>query len=79
MTVSTERSIIKCDACGNTESLEEAVLRSVEEFKLLFPERKITTKEMYEWCLISGEMRRIKRILDKQYTLIGVHQWAYYE
>jgi len=77
--ISTERSLIKCDACGYTESLEEAVLRSVEEFKLLFPERKIMTKEIYDWCLISGDKRRIKRILDKQYTLIGVHQWAYYE
>jgi len=62
-----------------TESLDKAVLRSVEEFKLLFPERKITTKEIYDWCLISGEMRRIKRILDKHYRLIGAHQWAYYE
>jgi len=77
--ISAERSMIKCDACGYTESLDKAVLRSVEEFKLLFPERKITTKEIYDWCLISGEMRRIKRILDKHYRLIGVHQWAYYE
>ncbi|WP_400247051.1 hypothetical protein AB3U99_09300 [Niallia sp. JL1B1071] len=36
---STERLMIKCEACGYTESLDEAVLRSVEEFKLLFRER----------------------------------------
>ncbi|MEK4971966.1 nuclease-related domain-containing protein [Niallia sp. FSL R7-0648] len=77
--ISTESAMIKCDVCGYTESLELAVLRSVKEFKLLFPERKITTKEIHDWCLISGGMRRIKRILDKHYRLIGVHQWAYYE
>jgi len=77
--ISTERAMIKCNVCGYTESLELAVLRSVKEFKLLFPERKITTKEIYDWCLISGGMRRIKRILDKHYRLIGIHQWAYYE
>ena len=33
-----------CETCGNVENWEIAVLRSVEELKLLFPGRKITTK-----------------------------------
>ena len=39
-----------CETCGNVENWEIAVLRSVEELKLLFPGRKITTKGVYEWC-----------------------------
>ena len=33
-----------CETCGNVE------IQSVEEFKLLFPGRKITTNGVYEWC-----------------------------
>ena len=41
---------LTCETCGNVENWEVAVLRSVEEFKLLFPGRKITTNRVYEWC-----------------------------
>ena len=36
-----------CKDCGHEEEVESAVLRIVAEFQLLFPDRKITTSEVY--------------------------------
>jgi hypothetical protein len=68
-----------CRYCGCIESVPSAVIRSVEEYKLLFPERKITTNDIHEWCGIIESKRKIRRILGNNYTIIGEHQWSYYE
>jgi hypothetical protein len=41
-----------CGTCGGEEGVESAVLRSVTELQLLFPERIVTTKTVKEWCNI---------------------------
>lgn len=46
-----ERRSCACIDCGNVEKVTNAILRSVEEFKYLFPSRKITTNSIYEWCV----------------------------
>ena len=79
ISVSIEGKLCVCRECGNEEAVEAGVLRSVKEFKLLFPERKITTNAIHEWCKIVNSKKRIQRILNKNFTLLGVHQWAYYE
>jgi hypothetical protein len=40
-----------CENCEHEEEIESAFLRSVKEQKLLFPDRKITTNEVHEWCV----------------------------
>lgn len=68
-----------CETCGYEEEIDSAVLRSVEELVLLFPEMKITTNRVYEWCSVIESKKQISRILKQNYTLIGFGQWAYYE
>ncbi|WP_449540229.1 nuclease-related domain-containing protein [Ferdinandcohnia sp. Marseille-Q9671] len=68
-----------CRDCGNEEMVVDAVKRSVEELKLVFPDMRITTNLVYEWCRVVESKKRIGRILDKHYKRIGVHQWSYYE
>lgn len=68
-----------CGRCGVSESLEAAILRSVREFKLLFPERKITTQSIYEWCKTDLSMRTFIRILKKNYTTVGKSKNTYYK
>jgi hypothetical protein len=68
-----------CGQCNHEEDVESAVLRHVREFKLLFPDRKVTTNEIFEWCGVIESKKRISRILVKHYKMIGVHQWTYYE
>src|SRR5699024_8529881 len=44
------RRKLNCDVCGSAESRESAVLRSIDEYSLLFPENKITTNNIWSWC-----------------------------
>jgi hypothetical protein len=66
-----EEKNLFCETCGNVENWEVAVLRSVEECKLLFPGRKITTNGVYEWCGRIKSNKAIRRILMKYFTLSG--------
>jgi hypothetical protein len=68
-----------CNKCGFLELLTGAVMRNVEEFKLLFPERKITTNIIHEWCGIVDSRKRISRVLGKNLKITGLGQWAFYE
>lgn len=69
---------IKCDLCGYKESLQSAVLRSVEERSLLFPELKITTNSIMEWCDTDKHPITIHRILRKNFIAIGHGKAMYY-
>ncbi|WP_394140495.1 nuclease-related domain-containing protein [Cytobacillus oceanisediminis] len=68
-----------CKKCGHEEMVSTAVIRSVKEFKLLFPEQKITTSVIHEWCNVVKSKKRIRKALGQNYKKIGVRQWLYYE
>ncbi|QCR31855.1 nuclease-related domain-containing protein [Lysinibacillus sp. SGAir0095] len=68
-----------CTSCGNEELVETAVVRNIKEFRLLFPHKKITTNQMYEWCTVIPQKRRIQKILQRNFKQFGVRQWTYYE
>jgi hypothetical protein len=67
-----------CSQCDYIEDVETAVLRSVKEFILLFPERKITTNAIHEWCKIITSKKTIRRILSKNLKHIGHSQTSHY-
>lgn len=68
-----------CAKCGQIESAETAVIRSVAEFKALFPFEKITTTKIQEWNGGVCSKKRISTYLKRHYKRIGVRQWTYYE
>ncbi|GAE34004.1 hypothetical protein JCM9157_1034 [Halalkalibacter akibai JCM 9157] len=68
-----------CHDCGYGEVVATSVIRSVEEFKLLFPTRRITTNAIYDWCQLISSKRKIRTILEKNFKKVGVRQWTYYE
>lgn len=70
---------IVCGVCGREETVESAIMRSVEEIRLLFPDKKITTGGIYEWCGIIPSKTMIWRILKKNMKSIGYGQWTYFE
>ena len=76
-------SIVKrkciCTECGHKEVVEAAVMRSVKEFKLLFPQKKITTNLIYDWFKVINSKKRIRKILNNNLKKVGIHQWTYYE
>lgn len=77
--ISVEGRKCVCNACGHEEVVEAAVIRSVKEFKLLFPNQKITTNVIHDWCKVVTSKKRIRKILEKNFKMVGVHQWSFYE
>lgn len=69
---------LRCKKCGLEECVEEVILRSVEEFKILFPERKVTTDAIYHWCKVVKSRRTIRRVLQKYYRACGKGRYCYY-
>jgi hypothetical protein len=77
--VCVDHKMLVCNDCGHHETVDAAVVRSVEELKLLFPDRKITTSAVMEWCggVLSDNI--IRRILNKYYKANGFGRWLFYE
>lgn len=78
LTQTIEGKKCKCSKCGHVESLNSAVLKSVNEFKLLFPDQKVTTNIMYDFCKIISK-DTLGKILRRNFKILGSHQWTYYE
>ncbi|RUQ27456.1 NERD domain-containing protein [Peribacillus cavernae] len=68
-----------CEDCGHEELVDTAIMRSVDEFKHLFPDQKVATNVIHEWCKVVKSKRGIRRILENNFNKVGVHQWSYYE
>ncbi|WP_409306100.1 NERD domain-containing protein [Peribacillus sp. SCS-155] len=68
-----------CSHCGHEEGAENALMRSVKEFQLLFPDWSISTNIIHEWCNAAKSKKSIRRILRKNFKAVGVHQWTFYE
>ena len=78
LSTSVEGKFVVCNDCGHQETIDSAVLRSVREMMILFPEMKITTNGVYEWCGIVKSQKRIRRIMVENYKAMGYGQWTYY-
>jgi len=68
---------LKCNFCGVFESIDKGVLRAIDEFCLLFPQERITTSTIAEWCNILSK-RTIRRVLSKFYQRNGNGKATYY-
>lgn len=67
-----------CSKCGLSEHIETAVMRCVEEYKILFPEERITRNIIFEWCNQTVPKRTITQILLKHLTPMGHGKYRYY-
>jgi DNA-directed RNA polymerase subunit RPC12/RpoP len=75
--INTKR--ITCVKCGSEEDVKSAVVRSVEEIKLLFPDMKITTNIVFDWCKIIYSKRAVREILNQNFTLVGHGHSSHFE
>ncbi|ENH97583.1 NERD domain-containing protein [Gracilibacillus halophilus YIM-C55.5] len=48
-----------CTHCGNSELLQHALIRNVEEFMFLFPKQQVTTEIIHDWCNLPLTHERI--------------------
>lgn len=68
-----------CAICGHVELLDHAILRSVEELKLLFPDIKITTVLVHDWFQVVDSMKTIRRVLVQNMSISGKTKGSFYE
>ncbi|WP_058305812.1 nuclease-related domain-containing protein [Gracilibacillus massiliensis] len=67
-----------CLQCHSNEHVHEAVLRNIREFQLLFPDEKVTTNIVYDWCGKEYSRKSIQRLLVNHFSKKGSKQWTYY-
>ncbi|WP_419956311.1 nuclease-related domain-containing protein [Neobacillus niacini] len=70
---------IVCSVCGCIENIEDGILRSIRELKLLFPNIKITTNLVFEWCKVIESKKQIRRILKIHFNAYRRGKYTYYE
>lgn len=73
-----ERKLV-CEKCRCEEEAESAIIRSVEELKLLFPNIKITTTLVSDWCRVINSRKMIRRVLMENMNATGFGRWFYFE
>ena len=71
--------ILTCKKCGRHENTKEALLRSIEDHRILSPTKKISTNIIYEWCGEIFPKPVIRQVLKENYSVSGYGQWSYYE
>lgn len=69
---------LNCNVCGRTEDMCSAIIRSVYQFKILFPDEKIKTNHIYDWCGGVASVRSIRRALQQNFKTIGQRKGTYY-
>lgn len=67
-----------CTICKRLETNESALLRNVQVFNLLFPNEKITTNVIYDWCDHLIPLSAIRRILKKNFRYKYSGRYSYY-
>lgn len=68
-----------CGSCGFKEDYSKAFLRAVEEFKLLFPNRKLTTTLLLDWCKIIKAEKTVRKFLTSHFKKVGHGKASHYE
>lgn len=68
-TLLKERRVV-C-SCGQVESVDSAIIRSINQFRLLFPDKKVTVSLIQDWCKIIRSKKTIRRLIKTQLYLHG--------
>lgn len=67
-----------CGYCKEVGRIEAVIMENVDEFHTLFPNERITIKNMYNWCGKIVSRTTIKRVLTKNMQLNGRSKYSYY-
>jgi hypothetical protein len=67
-----------CSKCSIAENVDSGVLRSVSELLLLFPDIKITTQLVWEWCGVIKSKKTIRRILGRNFEQNGANNHTFF-
>jgi len=68
---------VYCPVCRKRERTTKMIAHSIEEFRLLFPDDKVTTPRMAEWCGMDNK-DRVYRVLRNNYQAVGKGHGRHY-
>ena len=68
---------VYCPVCKIRRRTAKTILHNVEEFRLLFPDAKVTTPRMAEWCGMDNK-DCVYRVLRKNYKAVGKGHGRHY-
>lgn len=71
LTSLAKKNKIVCYDCRYEDAIDASVMRTVEEFRLLFPNKRITTPVIHEWCKVIDSQKMIRRILYENFIAKG--------
>lgn len=74
----TQRSCY-CKTCYFKSSVAEVILDNIKEMQFLFPELKLTTTNVNEWCGQVVHFRKIRKLLKENYIAAGTTSGRVYE
>lgn len=69
---------LHCENCEHEESMGAGIMRSITEFHTLFPNRRITTSVIHDWCGSIHSKKSIRKILTKNMELVRNGRFSYY-
>ncbi len=69
----------ECKECGQEEAVSTTIMRCVKELRILFPDMKITTSGIQDWCKMIDSKKRIYRVLKGNLGINLNRQWSFYE
>lgn len=67
-----------CSSCRRTISLNEQIIAEIRAFNFLFPKEQLTSNIIHEWCGGSLLKRRIRAVLNMEYSIKGFAKSSYY-
>lgn len=70
--------IVTCNLCNREENMDAAIIRTVNELRILFPVMKITTPIVEEWCVIIDSRKTIRRVLAQNFEYEGDNRHRHY-
>ncbi|WP_280770523.1 nuclease-related domain-containing protein [Salipaludibacillus daqingensis] len=69
--MSAQQHKFTCDSCGFIEPKSIGIIRSINEFQLLFPDKKIKSKDIYDWIGHVAGRKTIRQLLIKNCNRVG--------
>lgn len=70
---------ICCRQCDYVDWPTNVLLRCAEEFRLFFPDRKLTTSALQDWCQVIDSPQIVRRVLKENFASIGNSSDRHYE
>lgn len=77
--IQIHRKYCSCGNCGFRTTNTEKLIQCIDEFSSLFPDRKVTTDGIYQWCARIFSRKSIQRVLLQHYKTMGATKGAYYK